>query len=99
METTVQLEAFGGSALPRVSKFPSQSLNILGLSLKAQDLTRLNPDIIGEIREMHPLLILYVYGRKVFQPAASRSLVRGLAVRIGMTFFGLVIWRFGDLFY
>ena len=55
METTVQLEAFG-SALPRVSKFPSQSLNILGLSLKAQDLTRLNPDIIGEIREIHPLL-------------------------------------------
>ena len=25
-------------------------------TLKAQDLTRLNPDIIGEIREMHPLL-------------------------------------------
>ena len=25
-------------------------------TLKAQDLTRLNPDIIGEIREIHPLL-------------------------------------------
>ena len=28
-------------------------------TLKAQDLTRLNPDIIGEIREMHPLLRLH----------------------------------------
>ena len=25
-------------------------------TLKAQDLTRLNADVIGEIREMHPLL-------------------------------------------
>ena len=40
---------------------------------------------------------LYVCGRNLLQPTAPRSLVRGRAVRIGMTastFFGLVIWRF-----
>ena len=41
--------------------------------------------------------MLDVLSRNLLRPAASRSLVRGLAVRIGMTFFGLVIWRFGGV--